>query len=96
MSETKHTQREWFVDGYWVREREPYDEAGHQRGICKIMSARSRYGEAATNARLIAAAPTMLETLKRISMGLTLPEDDVQKAIRKVADEAIALAVEGQ
>lgn len=34
----------------------------------------------------------MLRTLKRISYGLTLPEDDVQRTIRKVADEAIAAA----
>lgn len=44
------------------------------------------------DARLVAAAPELLEALKRIEQGCSFPSDDVQRAMRDVARAAIAKA----
>jgi hypothetical protein len=63
-------------------------------GSVKDRISRSPEGqpEAIANARLIAAAPDLLEALKDIEKGCSFPEDDVQRTIRDRARIAIAKA----
>ena len=62
----KHSPAPWtFVDGFIEKDKKVYDfwvrDAGKQ-GICEI--GRRNNPEAEVNARLIASAPELLETLK--------------------------------
>lgn len=67
MSETKHTPGPWINDlGEFVRH--PLDEFTSVH-VATIYGA-SGIGEAQANARLIAAAPELLEMLKRAAGGL--------------------------
>jgi len=59
MSESKHTRGPWETCGTWVCEE---NDPGHNIGIC-ILEPRP---ETLANARLIAAAPDLLEALESL------------------------------
>ena len=67
MTETKHTPGPWVRDCWDILGNDGKDGTGH---VCEISRPNSgdefywREGEADANARLIAAAPDMLEALK--------------------------------
>jgi hypothetical protein len=87
MSAPKHTPGPWRVaNGTQIRSQRDQ--------IAKVWMMRD--GEGNSNARLIAAAPEMLEALKAMAEGCSFPADDVQRAIRDRARAAIAKATGGE
>lgn len=62
------------------------------RQDCEKNGNDGNYAPNEDDARLIAAAPDLLEALKSIAEGCSFPEDDVQRACRDRARAAIAKA----
>jgi hypothetical protein len=96
MSAPKHTPGPWLIqqgdewaDG--IVTLHGHNEDGTPM-YWTVASYNRRRDEAEANARLIAAAPEMLETLKAMAEGCSVPADDVQRAIRDRARAAIAKA----
>jgi hypothetical protein len=94
-----HAPGPWFVSGVRIKMDRGewhgvnrYDGAKKQdQNICCV-GFDPRTGEGFADARLIAAAPEMFEALRAIAEGCSFPEDDVQRACRDRAREAIAKA----
>lgn len=62
---TKHTQGEWNAveyAGFWIIKTENYYDSGYDVLSCEEVGER----EAEANAKLIAAAPDLLEALQKI------------------------------
>lgn len=98
---SKHTPGPWIVDetvalgsyGVWTQDAIRYSAHGMQRSaqICAVHGDNSDFDRETTdaNARLIAAAPDMLELLKRIAQDLPYAEPglfvmDAQEILAKV------------
>lgn len=84
----QHTPGPWAVDGNLIKWTDPDDGAVYMAA----MAWDAAGGSASANARLIAAAPKMLETLQAIASPLlrNVPSD-----VREAAREAVLLATEG-
>ena len=86
MSEmNKHTPRPWIVNGTNIFQ---YDHSGRVVAIASCSVIALPYKEHQANARLIAAAPDMLEALKNLEndAGTTMPASAwvlVQDSIRR-------------
>lgn len=87
MSETKHKP------GPWRASVESSDDFGH---CLNVRSASSRIASVVSNkdadARLIAAAPDLLEALKAIASGLTNGQIERGETFQSIARAAIAKA----
>lgn len=96
----KYTPGPWraalYLGGaYYVTDAPLHESRG--REIAQVFG--TVYGPAGPvtageNARLIAAAPELLEALQAIAEGCSFPENDVQRAIRDRARAAIAKATQ--
>jgi hypothetical protein len=92
MSEQKHTSGPWVADCdiypvmvYSKSQRRPtHDEGGNMNG--EVMEFIANTGESKANARLIAAAPDLLEALSGfVEHGTCFDEIDMAKALAAIA-----------
>ena len=81
---SKHTPGPWALSS-----GASHVIAARGGGICKLDSIHGAYQDQAANAHLIAAAPDMLEALKRIEYGLT---QDARTADGWTKADAVACA----
>lgn len=91
--ETKHTAGPWVTDGYnrITSKKHQYDESG--KFIAETKSWETGETEALANARLIAAAPELLEVLVSVRKGVS-PDMDTRDCeyLRGIIDAAISKA----
>lgn len=87
----KHTPGPWNIDNHpdqiWIT------DSDNNSAICKVMHMRS---EAEANARLIAAAPDLLEALDQIQRRIAAGDLDEWslQSLERIAADAIAKATE--
>ena len=98
MNEPKHTPGPWTADTTKQYSRQARVEGGNGKLVCSVGNGENPdivFDEWAANARLIAAAPDLLEALKAISRHIDSP-DNFDAHINKLCDEAIAKATPHQ
>lgn len=78
MAEHKHTPGPWFIDGDDIRAPDGDDDPWY---VAEVITGCGPGDATPANARLIAAAPDLLEALK-----------DAQKAIRELRDQGAPTA----
>lgn len=86
MSDVKHTPGEWFV---WSDHNGVY-QVGPSINLKVASIWKPVLGDAGTNARLLAAAPDLLEALK--ALRLQALQSDLTSAANEWGREAIAMA----
>ncbi len=85
MKQNKHTPGSWFADGSSIRQV----DSGHLLAELYISPSNSSYwhnGELTSNARLISAAPAMLEALEYISNNDKCPQDVADIVLKAIAE----------